>query len=101
MPRAPRIQYAGAIYHVMARGDRREPIVYSASDREVFVETLGEACEQTGWQVFAWVLMENHYHLAMRTPEANLVAGMGWLQTAFSRRINTRNGLWGHVFGGR
>jgi len=53
MPRMPRIEYEGAVYHVMARGDRREPIVFSDRDRETFVETLGQACERTGWEVFA------------------------------------------------
>ena len=101
MPRNPRIEYTGAVYHIMARGDRREPIVFSDEDRNLFIDTLGEVCGQTGWEVFAWVLMENHYHLAVRTPEANLVKGMTWFQNAFTRRINTRNQLWGHLFGGR
>ncbi|MDF1660089.1 MAG: transposase [Verrucomicrobiales bacterium] len=101
MPRAPRIEYEGAIYHLMARGDRREPIVYNDGDREVFVKTLAQACERAGWEVFAWVLLDNHYHLALRTPEPNLVDGMRWFQNAFTRRINTRNRLWGHLFGGR
>src|SRR6056297_1587568 len=101
MPRMPRIEYEGAVYHVMARGDHREPIVYSDEDREIFVQTLGQACERTGWEIFAWVLMDNHYHVAMRTPEPNLVEGMRWFQNAFTRRINTRNQLWGHLFGGR
>jgi REP element-mobilizing transposase RayT len=101
MPRAPRIEYEGAIYHLMARGDRREPIVYNDGDRKVFVRTLAQACERSGWEVFAWVLLDNHYHLALRTPEPNLVDGMRWFQNAFTRRINTRNRLWGHLFGGR
>jgi len=97
----PRIEFEGAVYHVMARGDRREPIVFSDEDRKTFSQTLAQACERTGWEVFAWVLMENHYHVAMRTPEPNLVEGMRWFQNAFTRRINTRNRLWGHLFGGR
>ena len=101
MRRAPRIEYPGAVYHILARGDRREPIVFSDSDCRCFVETLGEACQRTGWEVFAWVLMKNHYHIAMRTPEPNLVSGMSWFQNTFTRRINSRNGLWGHLFGGR
>tara|TARA_R110000850_G_scaffold141810_1_gene263829 strand:- start:1745 stop:2809 length:1065 start_codon:yes stop_codon:yes gene_type:complete len=101
MPRAPRIQYEGAIYHVMARGNRREPIVFDDQDRKCFVQTLGEVCQRTGWEVFAWVLLDNHYHLAIRTPEPNLVTGMSWFQNTFTRRINTRNQLWGHLFGGR
>ena len=101
MPRAPRIEYEDACYHVMARGDRRESIVHGDADREIFVKTLGEACQRTGWQVLAWVLLDDHYHIALRTPEPNLVSGMGWFQNAFTRRINVRNKLWGHLFGGR
>jgi len=62
MPRSPRIEYEGAVYHVMARGNRREPIVFDDGDRELFVSTFAEACTKTGWEVFAWVLMDNHYH---------------------------------------
>ena len=101
MPRAPRIEFENAVYHVMARGNRREPIVMDDDDRELFVKTFGEACQMTGWQVFAWVLMDNHYHAVFRTPEANLVAGMKWMQNAYTRRLNSRHKLWGHLFGGR
>ena len=101
MPRAPRIQYEGAIYHVLARGNRREPIVFDDEDRRTFVRTLASACQKSGWEIFAWVLMDNHYHLALRTPGANLVEGMQWFQNTFTRRINTRHKLWGHLFGGR
>ena len=101
MPRQVRIEYAGAYYHVMARGDRREAIVKDDEDRLTFVRTLGEAAGRAGFRVHAWVLMSNHYHLLLETPEPNLSAGMGWLQNAYTRRINTRHGLWGHVFGGR
>jgi putative transposase len=51
MARQVRIEYAGAFYHVMARGDRREAIVRSNADRELFVETLGETCQKTGWRI--------------------------------------------------
>ena len=64
MPRAPRIEFEGAVYHVMARGNRREPIVFSDEDRRLFIDTFAEVCEMTGWEVFAWVLMDNHYHFA-------------------------------------
>ena len=77
------------------------PFVSDNEDREMFVRTLGEACRQTGWRVYAWVLMGNHYHWVVRTPRANLVAGMRWFQNTFTRRINTRHKLWGRVFGGR
>ena len=101
MPRQVRIEFPGAMYHVMARGDRREAIVQGDEDRRAFMRTLGEACERAGFLVHAYVLMTNHYHLLLETTEANLSRGMGWLQNAFTRRINTRHRLWGHVFGGR
>lgn len=101
MPRIPRVEYENAVYHVMARGNHRESIVFDDSDRELFYDTLAEACGRTGWEVFAWVLMDNHYHAVFRTPEANLVAGMQWFQNAYTRRLNAKKHLWGHLFGGR
>jgi putative transposase len=101
MPRSIRIQSAGAYYHVMARGNRREAIFHDDDDRRFFLHTLGQACEMTGWRVHAWVLMGNHYHLFIQTPEANLVAGMAWLQNALTRRHNVRHGKWGRLFGDR
>ena len=61
MARSIRIQYPGAFYHVMARGNRREAIYRDDDDRRFFLKTLGEACGKTGWRVHAWVLMSNHY----------------------------------------
>ena len=101
MPRQVRIEFAGAMYHVMARGDRREAIVQDEEDCRTFLRTLGEGCERAGFRVHAYALMTNHYHLLLETKEPNLSRGMGWLQNAFTRRINARHGLWGHVFGGR
>ena len=101
MARAVRVEFEGAFYHVMARGDRREAIVRDDPDRETFVRTLAEASERSGFRVHAFVLMTNRYHLLLETPQANLSRGMGWLQNAFTRRINTRHRLWGHLFGGR
>ena len=60
MPRQPRLEYAGAVYHVMNRGDRREAIFRDDEDRRGFLETPGQACEKTGWQVHAYCLMTNH-----------------------------------------
>ena len=101
MARKPRIQYAGALYHVMCRGNRGADIFMSDKDRNVFLETLGEVCSQTGWRVHAYVLMGNHYHLLLETPEANLVAGMKWFQGTYTQRFNARNKMWGHLFQGR
>ena len=74
VPRKLRIEYPGAIYHVMNRGDRQEPIFEGDPDRELFLETLAEACLKTTWQVHAYCLMGNHFHLVVETPDANLVA---------------------------
>jgi putative transposase len=101
MARGIRVEYCGAFYHVMARGNRRERIFRDDADRRFFCQTLGEACERTGWRVHAWVLMSNHYHLMLETPEANLVAGMKWLQNTYTRRFNSRHKLWGRLFGDR
>ena len=60
MPRKLRVEYEGAIYHVMNRGDRREPILLDDEDRRLFLQTLQEACAKTGWQVHALCLMNNH-----------------------------------------
>ena len=65
MQRKLRLEYAGAIYHVMNRGDRREKIFRSKQDREIFLRTLAETCEKTGWQVHAWCLTSNHFHLVI------------------------------------
>ena len=55
----------------------------------------------TDWRVHGWVLMSNHYHLCIETPEANLVAGMQWLQNTVTRRFNVRHRKWGRLFGDR
>jgi REP element-mobilizing transposase RayT len=101
MPRPLRIEYEGAIYHVMNRGDRREPIFQDDADRSRFLETLGEACTKTEWQVHALCLMGNHFHLVVETPQANLVAGMTWFLGTYTSRFNRRHKLVGHLFSGR
>ena len=63
MPRKLRIEYTGAIYHLMSRGDRREAIYRNDVDRQDFIKTLAEMCQRTGWQVHAYCLMSNHFHL--------------------------------------
>jgi REP element-mobilizing transposase RayT len=88
MARKLRIQYAGAVYHVMNRGDRREEIFRDDQDRRRFLEALAEACGKTGWQVHAYCLMPNHFHLAVETPTGNLVAGMKWF-LALTQRGST------------
>ena len=101
MPRALRIEYPGAIYHVMNRGDRREPIFREERDRSLFLKTLGEACTKTDWQIHAYCLMKNHFHLVVETPNANLVTGMKWFLGTYTARFNRRHKLFGHLFSGR
>ena len=85
----------------MNRGDRREPIFLDEADRRRYLETLAEACAKTGWQVHAYVLMPNHFHLVVETPQPNLVAGMKWLLGTYTSRFNRRHKLFGHLFSGR
>ncbi len=101
MARKLRVEYPGAIYHVLNRGDRREPIFQDDQDRVRFVETLGESCAKTGWQVHAYVLLPNHFHLVVETPEPNLVAGMKWFLGTYTARFNRRHKVFGHLFSGR
>ena len=101
MPRPLRIQFPGAIYHLMNRGDRRESIFHDDQDRHCFLDTLGEACEKTGWQLHAWCLMGNHFHLVAETPQANLIVGMKWFLGTYTSRFNRRHKLFGHLFSGR
>ncbi len=101
MARKLRVEYPGAIYHVLNRGDRREPIFEDDADRRRFLETLWETCAKTGWQVHAYCLMSNHFHLVIETPQANLVAGMKWFLGTYTSRFNRRHKLFGHLFSGR
>ena len=75
-----------AIYHVMNRGDRREAIFEDDEDRERLSQTLTQACQKTGWQVHAYCLMRNHFHLVLETPQPNLVVGMKWLREEVDAR---------------
>src|SRR5689334_3042269 len=101
MARKPRLQYPGAVYHVMSRGNHRQPIVHSDDDRQLFLKTLGEACQKANFQVHAFCLMNNHFHLVVETPEGNLVAGMKWLLSTYTARHNRRRKVFGHLFSGR
>ena len=101
MPRKPRIEYAGAVYHVMSRGNRGCDIYENDDDRIIFLETLGQVCSRTGWVIHAYVLMSNHYHILLETPEANLVDGMRWLQSTYTQRYNRSHRERGHLFQGR
>jgi putative transposase len=101
MARKLRIQYPGAIYQVMNRGDRREEIFEDDQDRSLFLETLAEAGEKAGWWIHAYGLMANPFDLVIETPRGNLVAGMKWLLGTYTGRFNRRHHEFGHLFSGR
>ncbi|MBL9170611.1 MAG: transposase [Verrucomicrobiales bacterium] len=101
MARKLRIQFPGALYHIVNRGDRSEPIVRDDTDRERFIETLAQACQKTGWRVDAYCLLTDHFHLVVQTPEPNLVDGMKWFLGTYTARFNRRHATGGHLFNGR
>jgi REP element-mobilizing transposase RayT len=101
MARPLRFQYPGAIYHVMARGDGGKAVFETDDDRKAFVFRLGQVCASHGWRVHAWVLMGNHFHLLLETPQPNLVSGMRYLLGTFSQGWNRARLRRGHVFQGR
>jgi REP element-mobilizing transposase RayT len=100
VPRQIRIEYPGAIYHLLNQGDRREAIFRDDGDCHDFIKTLGEDCEKTGFEVHALCLMKHHFHLVVETPEGHFVTGMRWLLSTCSTRFNRRHDLCGHVFSG-
>jgi REP element-mobilizing transposase RayT len=99
--RALRLEYAGALYHITSRGDRREDIYDDDEDRKIFLKQLSEVCNQFNWQCHAYCLMTNHYHLLIETIEGNLSKGMRQLNGVYSLKYNHRHGRVGHVFQGR
>ena len=101
MPRAVRHEYPGAVYHAMSRGNDGRDIFLGDDGRRLFLATVKEVCEQTGWIIHAYVLMANHYHLLLETPEPNLVAGMKWFLGTYTQRFNAMTRSRGHLFQGR
>jgi putative transposase len=101
MARKLRIQFQGAIYHVINRGNYRSDLFVSPGEAQAFLETVKEARQLMGWRMHAYVLMRNHYHLAIETPEPNLVEGMHWLQSTWATRFNRFRQERGHLFQGR
>jgi REP element-mobilizing transposase RayT len=95
------VEYEDAVYHITARGNEQKAIYRDDTDRQVFLDTLAQACEQFGVVVHVYCLMPNHYHLVLQTPQANLSQAMGWIQTTYSIRFNRRHRRSGHLFQGR
>ncbi|TSA31734.1 MAG: transposase [Verrucomicrobiaceae bacterium] len=101
MARDIRVKFAWAFYHVMARGNRRQDIFSMMRTAGFSSKPFRMRASGPVGGVHAWVLMNNHYHLLIETPEPNLVEGMKWLQNTYTRRLNTKHRLWGRVFGDR
>lgn len=101
MTRPLRIEYAGALYHVTSRGDRREDIYLDDSDRMSWLAVLGETCQRFNWTVHAYCQMTSHYHLLVETIDGNLSRGMRQLNGVYTQRFNRRHCQVGHLFQGR
>jgi putative transposase len=101
MSRKVRLQYENALYHVINRGNYRLDIFSTEGAKRAFEHCLFEACTKAEWKLHAFVIMSNHYHFAIETPQANLVEGMQWLQSTFANRFNRFRRENGHVFQGR
>ncbi len=101
MARPLRIEYPGATHHITSRGNARGDIFHSDSDRQAFLRLLCEAARRFGWSITAWVLMTNHFHLVVQTPQPNLSRGMHWLDGKYASWFNAKHRRSGHLFQGR
>lgn len=101
MARKLRIEFEGALYHVINRGNYRRDLFASKGTCEALLKALGEAVRRYGWRLHAFVVMRNHYHLAVETPQPNLIDGMHWFQSTLATRFNRFRRERGHLFQGR
>ena len=101
MSRPLRLEFAGALYHVTARGNAREDIFRDDEDRALFLDLAGREIAQQRWRLYAYCLMGNHYHLLIETAEPNLTRGMQRLNQVYTQRFNRRHRRVGHVLQGR
>ena len=101
MPRAPRFESPGAIHHVYARGNRKQAIYLDERDRLTYLKIFGVVIVDHGWRCLAYCLMNNHVHLLIETPEANLGEGVQQLHGSYARVFNKRHERTGHLFQGR
>jgi REP-associated tyrosine transposase len=97
MARPLRIQVAGGIYHVTARGVRGEPMFVNDADRRVWRATLAETCRRTMWKVHSYAQLGNHYHLVVETPKPNISVGMQYLGGTYAIRFNHAHSFCGHL----
>ena len=101
MARPLRLEFAGALYHVTSRGNRQEDIYEWDADRENFLGILADVCRAYNWVCHGYCLMDNHYHLLVETPDANLSKGMRQLNGRYTQKFNREHRRVGHVFQGR
>lgn len=101
MARPLRLEFKGAVYHLTSRGNARQKIYFSDTDRALFLETLAQVVSRYGWICHAYCLMANHYHLLVETPKANLSIGMRQLNGIYTQSFNRRHRRVGHLFQGR
>ena len=101
MARPLRIEYPGAYYHILARGQRKDQIFYSSRDRQEFLRRLQETAEKYQIRIHAYVLMHNHYHLLVETLLGNLAKGMHYLNASYTNWFRIKHNLVGSVFQGR
>ena len=101
MARKLRLEYPGAIYHVINRGNYRRDVFETVGAAQSFVQTLEEAVALNGWRLHAYALMSNHFHLVVETPKPNLTEGMHWLMSTTATRFNRFRQERGHLFQGR
>ncbi|MFH1149243.1 MAG: transposase [Actinomycetota bacterium] len=101
MPRKERVQYEGAFYHVMSRGNDKKQVFIDNDDRWRFLEVLGKVVKESGLLCHGYCLMGNHYHLFLETPDGNLSDGMQRLNGWYCHYFNSRHGRVGHVMQGR
>ena len=98
MARPLRIEFPDAVYHVTSRGLGRRPIVRDDDDRESWLRLLGEAATRCEWRVYAWALLTREFHVVVRTPRANLSAGMHVLKASYMNGFNARHRRSGGLF---
>lgn len=101
MARRLRIQFPGATYHLINRGNYRRDLFATVGAARAFETVLGDAASRFQWVIHAYCLLRNHFHLAVTTPVPNLSDGMHWLQTTFALRFNRFRSEQGHLFQGR
>ncbi len=101
MARPLRIEFPGAVYHIMSRGIRKNPIYLDDNDYTRFLKLLANVVGRFNWLLHSYCLMENHYHLLIETPEGILGRGMKYLNSVYSQWFNRKYGHTGHLLQGR